>query len=163
MILLRNGDEISAKVLEVNQDVITYKNWTNIEGPTYSKAKSEIFMIKYANGSKDIFEAITNSNNNITKTSSNLFLGTWYHKKYNGNSNKTVIIITQAIDNYLVEYKRNVRVDEYFFDKNDSFKEVGSIENGSIVINSMIKLSLLNENTLLMGSEEFTKICPASD
>lgn len=154
-------------MLEINQNVITYKNWANINGPTYSKAKSEIFMIKYANGTKDVFEANPVNNNNptntIVETSANLFIGTWYHKKYNGNSNKTVINISKAMDNYLVECKVHERVDENFYSSDGSFKEVGTLVNGSIVVNGMIKLSLLNENTLLMGSQEFTKTCPVNN
>ncbi len=167
IIVQRNGEEINAKVLEINQNVITYKNWANINGPTYSTAKSEIFMIKYANGTKDVFEANPLNNNNptsnIVETSANLFIGTWYHKKYNGNSNKTVINISKAMDNYLVESKVHERVDENFYSSDGSFKEVGTLVNGSIVVNSMIKLSLLNENTLLMGSQEFTKTCPVNN
>lgn len=54
-IILKNGDEIQAKVLEVAPDVVKYKKWDNQEGPVYTSAKAEIFMIKYANGSKDVF------------------------------------------------------------------------------------------------------------
>lgn len=55
-ITLKNGDEIKSKVLEVNPDLIKYKNWTNLEGPIYSIAKGDVFMIKYANGTKDVFK-----------------------------------------------------------------------------------------------------------
>jgi hypothetical protein len=159
IIIQKNGEEIEVKVLEVKQDEITYKNWLNLEGPTYTKDKSDIFMIKYANGSKDVFESNSNQNNSSTKinppNTTNFFVGTWYHKKYDGYNNKTTLFISKALDNFLVDYKVYERVDEYFHDANGSFKEIGHLENGSIVINSMTKLSLLNENTLLMNSEEF--------
>ena len=58
-ITLKNGDEIKSKVLEVNPDLIKYKNWTNLEGPIYSIAKGDVFMIKYANGNKDVFKITT--------------------------------------------------------------------------------------------------------
>ncbi|NOY50369.1 MAG: hypothetical protein GXO88_07405, partial [Chlorobi bacterium] len=54
-IILRNGDEIKAKVLEINETKIDYKRYTNINGPTYHLNKSDIFMIKYESGDKDIF------------------------------------------------------------------------------------------------------------
>ncbi len=56
-IILKNGDEIEAKVLEIKDYEIDYKKHTNPTGPTYHLDKSEIFMIKYASGDKDIFNA----------------------------------------------------------------------------------------------------------
>lgn len=63
-IILKNGDEIKAKVLEINNSSIDYKKFTNVNGPTYHLNKSEIFMIKYESGDKDIF----NANNTTTTT-----------------------------------------------------------------------------------------------
>lgn len=60
IIIFRNGDEIKSKVLEVAMDQIKYKKWENINGPTYSASKSEVFMIKYVNGTKDVFKNETN-------------------------------------------------------------------------------------------------------
>ncbi|NQU35172.1 MAG: hypothetical protein HQ521_18255 [Bacteroidetes bacterium] len=54
-IILVNGDEIEAKVLEINDKNIDYKKFSNINGPTYHLKKSEIFMIKYQSGDKDVF------------------------------------------------------------------------------------------------------------
>lgn len=73
-ITLKNGDEIKAKVLEVNTDLIKYKNWTNLEGPIYSIAKGDVFMIKYANGTKDVFKitsAIESNTPNIPPVEKN--------------------------------------------------------------------------------------------
>ena len=53
-IILKNGNEISAKVMEVNLADIKYKKFDNLNGPSYSLQKSEIFMIKYENGTKDV-------------------------------------------------------------------------------------------------------------
>jgi len=57
VITMKSGDEIKAKVMEVNTDNVTYKKFDNINGPTYTAAKGDIFMIKYENGSKDVFNA----------------------------------------------------------------------------------------------------------
>lgn len=51
------GDLLEAKVLEVTPDEVRYKKWENLDGPTYSIEKSEVFMIEYENGSKDVFGA----------------------------------------------------------------------------------------------------------
>lgn len=61
LILKKNGDEISAKVTEITVDAVKYKRFDNIEGPIYSILKSELFMVRYQNGSKEIFGVSTSS------------------------------------------------------------------------------------------------------
>lgn len=55
MILKKTGDEIAAKVSEISPKEIKYKNFDNLDGPIHILSKSEVFMIRYENGSKDIF------------------------------------------------------------------------------------------------------------
>jgi len=55
LIILKNGDEAQAKVLEVTAAEIKYRRFDNPEGPIYTINKSEVFLIKYENGTKDIF------------------------------------------------------------------------------------------------------------
>lgn len=57
VIIFKNGDEVNSKVLEVSTDQIKYKKWGNIDGPSYSLSKNEVFMIKYKNGTKDVFNS----------------------------------------------------------------------------------------------------------
>lgn len=57
VIMKRNGDEVQAKVQEVNNNEIKYKRYDNLEGPMISIAKTEVFMIKYENGTKDLFSS----------------------------------------------------------------------------------------------------------
>lgn len=57
-IVLKTGEEISAKVLEIGTSEIKYKKSSNPEGPTYSIAKSDVFMIKYENGTKEVITKI---------------------------------------------------------------------------------------------------------
>ena len=52
IIVLKNGDEIKSKVTEVEADQVKYKKWDNQDGPSYTANKSDIFMIKYQNGTK---------------------------------------------------------------------------------------------------------------
>jgi len=60
IIILKNGQEIKAKVLEVGTTEIKYKMCDNLNGPTFSKSKSDIFMIKYPNGTKTVISEIDN-------------------------------------------------------------------------------------------------------
>jgi hypothetical protein len=55
IIVKKNGDEIKAKVDQVLDQDIRYRKFENLTGPVYSVVKSEVFMIKYENGTKDIF------------------------------------------------------------------------------------------------------------
>ena len=55
LLILKDGSDIQVKVLEVLVDEIKYKKFSNIDGPTYTMEKDFVFMIKYANGEKDLF------------------------------------------------------------------------------------------------------------
>jgi len=55
IIILTNGDEIQSIVTEIGLDVIKYHKFDNQTGPLYNIAKSQVFMIKYQNGTKDVF------------------------------------------------------------------------------------------------------------
>ncbi|MBY0425361.1 MAG: hypothetical protein K2Q22_06975 [Cytophagales bacterium] len=52
-----SGDEIKAKVNEIGEDVIKYQKFENLDGPVYTIKKSEVFMIRFANGSKEVFSS----------------------------------------------------------------------------------------------------------
>jgi hypothetical protein len=62
VIFKKNGDEINAKVEEVGVNEVKYKKFDNQDGPMYTLLKSEIFMIKFANGTKEVFNAESKSN-----------------------------------------------------------------------------------------------------
>ena len=55
IIIMKNGSEIQVVVQEVGIDKVMYKRFDNQSGPTFAAKKSEIFMIKYENGNKDVF------------------------------------------------------------------------------------------------------------
>ena len=68
IITKKNGDDIKAKVVEVNQNEIKYKSFSNPDGPLFVIYKSDVLLIRYENGSKDIFNE-SNSTNNSSSTS----------------------------------------------------------------------------------------------
>ena len=59
IITLKTGEEIKAVVQEIGLTDVKYKKYENPNGPTYNLLKSDIFMIKYENGSKDMFNEVT--------------------------------------------------------------------------------------------------------
>lgn len=56
IIVLKNGDVIEAKVLEVRQTEINYKLCNNTEGPTFFKNNYDIEYIQFPNGSVTTFK-----------------------------------------------------------------------------------------------------------
>ncbi len=70
-ITLRNGDEYMVTILEITPNDVKYKKCDSPDGPLYVVKKADVFMINYANGTKEVFKEDTpqtNTNNNSTKT-----------------------------------------------------------------------------------------------
>ena len=66
-----DGNEIKARVIEIAESTIKYKNFDQQEGPIRDIPKSEVFMIKYQDGTTEKFTTILNlkagSANDTTK------------------------------------------------------------------------------------------------
>lgn len=62
VITKKNGEDINAKIIEVGTTEVRYKQADNLNGPTFVLNKSEILMIRYENGSKEIFSNTNNVN-----------------------------------------------------------------------------------------------------
>jgi len=52
----KDGSEIKAKVLEITLEMIKYKKYEFQNGPTYNIKISDVFMIVYENGSREVFK-----------------------------------------------------------------------------------------------------------
>ncbi|GAA3998328.1 hypothetical protein GCM10022408_06400 [Hymenobacter fastidiosus] len=50
----KNGDEVLVKVLEITPLEVRYKRTDNLDGPLITVRRSEVFMIRYANGTKEV-------------------------------------------------------------------------------------------------------------
>jgi hypothetical protein len=59
LILKRDGAEIKAKVLEITEQEIKYKEFDFQSGPTRNVNISDVFMITYENGQRDVFNQQT--------------------------------------------------------------------------------------------------------
>ncbi|MDI1356241.1 MAG: hypothetical protein PSX36_15090 [bacterium] len=55
VILMKDGSEVQAKIIEINDLDVKYKKADYTTGPTYSARKTAIFYVKYENGTKDVF------------------------------------------------------------------------------------------------------------
>jgi hypothetical protein len=58
LLILKNGQELKVKVIEVGTKEVRYKLCENLEGPMFVKDKSEVFLIKYPNGTSSIISEI---------------------------------------------------------------------------------------------------------
>ena len=55
VIIKLDGTEIESSVIELGTEEIKYKNFNNIDGPTYIILKSEVLKIKFENGDEVLF------------------------------------------------------------------------------------------------------------
>lgn len=55
VITKKSGEDVQAKVLEVGLSEVKYKNFDNQNGPILTILKTDVLMIRYENGTKDIF------------------------------------------------------------------------------------------------------------
>ncbi len=69
-ITLKDGSEIKAIVKEVRLNEIAYKKCNFLDGPLFLVAKSEVFMIKYKNGDKEVFKGNPLENTPVNKPES---------------------------------------------------------------------------------------------
>lgn len=57
IIYTTNGNKIQTKVLEINTVTIKYKDYNNSDGPTYVITKTDVVLIKYANGMTEVINS----------------------------------------------------------------------------------------------------------
>lgn len=54
-IVLRSGEQITARILEIDSETIRYRKCDNPAGPVLILNSAQVFVIKYPNGSRDYF------------------------------------------------------------------------------------------------------------
>lgn len=113
VILLQNGEEIEAKVTEIGVDEIKYKKYSMPDGPDYVSLKSEVFMITYENGSKEMYgnteaaKAESNASSpagNISSSSGSATLYFFRPKRFSA-SRPEIIIGTSVPDEVILKLK----------------------------------------------------------
>ncbi len=62
LITKKDGEDIQAKIIEVTQTEIKYKKFSNQDGPTFVLPKSEILIVRYQDGTNEIFDYKPNDN-----------------------------------------------------------------------------------------------------
>jgi hypothetical protein len=59
----KTGETISSKIVEVNPSEVKYKKFDFQDGPVYTIEKADLFMIRYQNGLKDLFDTEKSKHN----------------------------------------------------------------------------------------------------
>ena len=77
IITKKDGVDIKAKVLEVGLSQITYKKFTNLEGPIYTISISDILMITYANGEREVFNVSGNTKQEAAQSKKRMTYNSW--------------------------------------------------------------------------------------
>lgn len=54
IIVLRNASQIEARVDEVTDEQIRYRKFNNLDGPVYSVKRTEVFIVRYENGTREV-------------------------------------------------------------------------------------------------------------
>ena len=67
----KTGSVLNGKVVEIDQDKIKYKKASNPDGPMYTINKSDIVLIHFKNGSKEVFSSNSNSVQDNSSTQNN--------------------------------------------------------------------------------------------
>ncbi len=55
ILIRRDGTELAVRVEEVGPELVKYRRLDNLTGPLFSVYKTDLFMVRYANGSRDVF------------------------------------------------------------------------------------------------------------
>lgn len=76
IIILKNGNDVKAKVLEITPIEVKYKKCLSPDGPLYIVKKADVFMIKYSNGTKEVIGI--EQTNETTKTTDEIVPDTSY-------------------------------------------------------------------------------------
>jgi len=63
VILLKDGQEVKAKVTEITPSEIKYKAFEHLDGPTRTLAKNDVFLINYANGKREVISTVSKNRN----------------------------------------------------------------------------------------------------
>lgn len=111
IIVKKNGDEISAKIIEVGLIDIKYKNFNHLDGPVHIMLKGEVFMIKYENGTKEVFSMdrpsnVSNNDNQPAKSENPEKVQVIIYRK-NSPSGFAVVYDLYANDKYVTKIANN--------------------------------------------------------
>ena len=78
VITTKDGSDIQAKILEVTQTELKYKKFSNPDGPTFTISKSDVLIVRYENGEKEVFKDVPQSSTYRPNTTEKITEGMSY-------------------------------------------------------------------------------------
>lgn len=78
VLILKNGTEINAKVSEITLTEVKYKKSDNLNGTLISISKADVLLIKYENGTKDVFAENNLAEKSTTKQNIHKYTALFY-------------------------------------------------------------------------------------
>jgi len=99
VIVKKDGGTIVSKVLEIDDTIVRYKKFSNLEGPTYSIAKAEVNCINYENGEKETF-SVTEAKESAFDSSISIF------QEQQRNSDQDLLRMMASTKNSSLKAKR---------------------------------------------------------
>ena len=115
LIITKKGDKITCKVLSVEQNSVSYKKSSNLDGPSYSIEKTQIASVTYKNGDVDVFtEEATEENNKTGQTTENVESNDSYNKRKSSRSFRSSKSVDADCSIFLSDFRY---MDGRYYDK----------------------------------------------
>lgn len=83
VITLKDGSDVQAKILEVTTSEIKYKKYSNPDGPVFTIKKSDVLIVRYENGEKDVFSNNQQTSEYVPNTTERVVEGMKYNEYRN--------------------------------------------------------------------------------
>ncbi len=115
LIVKTNGEEIKAKVKAVSEKDIEYKKENNPDGPLYKIIKSEVLMIVYSTGQKEMFTTSSAVNANAATNS------------VTNNKVEYAMVVLNSGTNDITVFIKNEEKNKYSINDNTIFPTIANI------------------------------------
>jgi hypothetical protein len=97
IITTKAGEDILAKISEVGHTEIKYRKFDNPDGPMFTLLRSDVLMIRYENGTKDVFNDEPKPATVSPAPNANLYLqgqmdASTYYEGYKGAGTGTLLV-----------------------------------------------------------------------
>lgn len=110
-----DADEIEAIVTRIGSDQIEYRRWDNPEGPVYTLPTDQVFVIKYRNGTKEVFTTAASPQKSRTKYGGGSYPA--YVGEVTAGFGLGVGAVSNLIDTNRIHFEtvHGCRINPYFF------------------------------------------------
>jgi len=88
---MRSGENVIVKIIEVGSNEVKYKKIENLNGPIFATLKSDLYLIRYENGSKDDFSNIGKAANTQELYTQGYNDALKYYKSYKVTGNSVLL------------------------------------------------------------------------